>query len=149
MLCYWNHSFKLERYVGTGGMLSSHSSTVACLAASVAMQDGLSSSTFAIAFIFAFIVVYDALNLRYQCGLHAKQINEINAEAKESLRKYFKNSQDVKHENEARKELTKEEIFESVVGEIKESEMKLEQRNQMRNTLQQDAKEAFEKYQKK
>lgn len=25
-------------------------------------------------------------------------INEINAEAKESLRKYFKNSQDVKHE---------------------------------------------------
>ena len=66
-------------------------------------------------------------------------INEINAEAKESLRKYFKNSQDVKHE------LTKEEIFESVVGEIKESEMKLEQRNQMRNTLQQDAKEAFEK----
>ena len=72
-------------------------------------------------------------------------INEINAEAKESLRKYFKNSQDVKHENEARKELTKEEIFESVVGGIKESEMKLEQRNQMRNTLQQDAKEAFEK----
>ena len=70
-------------------------------------------------------------------------INEINAEAKESLRKYFKNSQDVKHENEARKELTKEENFESVVGEIKESEMKLEQRNQMRNTLQQDAKEAF------
>lgn len=59
-------------------------------------------------------------------------INEINAEAKESLRKYFKNSQDVKHENEARKELTKEEIFESVVGEIKESEMKLEQRNEIR-----------------
>lgn len=75
LLCYWNHSFKLERCVGTGGMPSSHSSTVACLAASIAMQDGLSSSTFAIAFIFAFIVVYDALNLRYQCGLHAKEIN--------------------------------------------------------------------------
>ncbi len=72
-------------------------------------------------------------------------INEINAEAKESLRKYFKNSQDVKHENEVRKELTKEEIFESVAGEIKTSEMKLEQRNQMRSTLQQDAREAFEK----
>ena len=72
-------------------------------------------------------------------------INEINAEAKESLRKYFKNSQDVKHENEAGKELTKEEIFESVVGEIKESEMKLEQRNQMRNTLQHDARQALEK----
>ena len=72
-------------------------------------------------------------------------INEINAEAKESLRKYFKNSQDVKHENEARKELTKEEIFQSVAGEIKTSEMKLEQRKQMRNTLQHDAREALEK----
>ena len=70
-------------------------------------------------------------------------INEINAEAKESLRKYFKNSQDVKHENEARKELTEEEM--DLFEKIKESEMKLEQRNQMRNTLQQDAKEAFEK----
>lgn len=63
LLCYWNHSFKLERCVGTGEMPFSHSSAVACLAASVAMQDGLSSSTFAIAFIFAFIVIYDALNL--------------------------------------------------------------------------------------
>ena len=72
-------------------------------------------------------------------------INEINAEAKESLRKYFKDSNDVKHGNEGREELTKEEIFQSVAGEIKTSEMKLEQRNQMRNTLQQDAKEAFEK----
>ena len=57
-------------------------------------------------------------------------INEINAEAKESLRKYFKNSQDVKHENEARKELTKEEIFESVAGEIKESEIRTKKSNE-------------------
>ena len=55
-------------------------------------------------------------------------INEINAEAKESLRKYFKDSNDVKHGNEGREELTKEEIFQSVAGEIKTSEMKLEQR---------------------
>ena len=46
-------------------------------------------------------------------------INEINAEAKESLRKYFKDSNDVKHGNEGREELTKEEIFQSVAGEIK------------------------------
>ena len=38
-------------------------------------------------------------------------INEINAEAKESLRKYFKDSNDVKHGNEGREELTKEEIL--------------------------------------
>ena len=72
-------------------------------------------------------------------------INEINAEAKESLRKYFKDSNDVKHGNEGREELTKEEIFQSVAGEIKTSEMKLEQRKQMRNILQHDAREALEK----
>ena len=77
--------------------------------------------------------------------MNIMSINEINAEAKESLRKYFKDSNDVKHENEVRKELTKEEIFQSVAGEIKTSEMKLEQRNQMKNTLQHDAKEALEK----
>ena len=77
--------------------------------------------------------------------MNIMSINEINAEAKESLRKYFKDSNDVKHENEERKELTKEEIFQSVAGEIKTSEMKLEQRKQMRNTLQHDAREALEK----
>ena len=43
-------------------------------------------------------------------------INEINAEAKESLRKYFKDSNDVKHGNEGREELTKEEIEYFVKG---------------------------------
>ena len=40
--------------------------------------------------------------------MNIMSINEINAEAKESLRKYFKDSNDVKHENETRKELTKD-----------------------------------------
>ena len=71
-------------------------------------------------------------------------INEINAEAKESLRKYFKNSQDVKHENEARKELTIEEMYQSVDDEIKEQEKKLEELHQMRHALQHNAKEAYE-----
>ena len=43
-------------------------------------------------------------------------INEINAEAKESLRKYFKDSNDVKHGNEGREELTKEEIIRDIVA---------------------------------
>ena len=51
----------------------------------------------------------------------------------------------IKHGNEGREELTKEEIFQSVAGEIKTSEMKLEQRKQMRNTLQHDAREALRK----
>ena len=69
-------------------------------------------------------------------------INEINAEAKESLRKYFKNSQDVKHENEARKELTKEEIFESVAGEIKESKENTKHQMEYVNSLKQNTMNA-------
>ena len=51
-------------------------------------------------------------------------INEINAEAKESLRKYFKDSNDVKHGNEGREELTKEEIFQSVALQEKSKNQK-------------------------
>ena len=70
---------------------------------------------------------------------------KLTQKQKNLLRKYFKDSNDVKHGNEGREELTKEEIFQSVAGEIKTSEMKLEQRKQMRNTLQHDAREALEK----
>ena len=62
--------------------------------------------------------------------MNIMSINEINAEAKESLRKYFKDSNDVKHENEERKELTKEEIFQSVAGEIKTYEIRTKKSNE-------------------
>ena len=71
-------------------------------------------------------------------------INEINAEAKESLRKYFKDSQDIQHDVDTKKQLTIEEMYQSVDGEIKEQEKKLEELHQMRHALQHNAKEAYE-----
>ena len=71
-------------------------------------------------------------------------INEINEQAKESLRKYFKDSQDIQHDDDTKKQLTIEEMYKSVDDEIKEQEKKLEELHQMRHALQHNAKEAFE-----
>ena len=37
-------------------------------------------------------------------------INEINEQAKESLKKYFKDSKDIKHDDDTKKQLTIEEM---------------------------------------
>lgn len=71
-------------------------------------------------------------------------INEINEQAKQSLRKYFKDSQDVEHATDSKKQLTIEEMYKSVDDEIKEQEKKLEELHQMRHALQHNAKEAYE-----
>lgn len=68
---------RLERLVGSGGMPSSHSATVCALAASSAMVYGSASGEFAIAAIFAFIVMYDACNVRLETGKQAVAINEL------------------------------------------------------------------------
>ena len=67
-----------ERLVGSGGMPSSHSATVCALAASAAMVHGADSGHFAIASIFAFIVMYDACNVRLESGKQAAAINELH-----------------------------------------------------------------------
>ena len=67
-----------ERLVGSGGMPSSHSATVCALASSAAMIYGAGSGEFAIAAIFAFIVMYDACNVRLESGKQAAAINELH-----------------------------------------------------------------------
>jgi len=76
-----------ERLVGSGGMPSSHSATVCALAASAAMVHGVGSGIFAVAAIFAFIVMYDACNVRLETGKQAAAINELH----ELLRKMGEN----------------------------------------------------------
>ena len=72
-------SFDAERLVGSGGMPSSHSATVCALATSAAVVYGLDSFEFAIASIFAFIVMYDAMGVRLETGKQAKIINDLVA----------------------------------------------------------------------
>lgn len=61
----------------TGGMPSSHSAAVSSLATAVGFETGLNSPTFAVATMFAGIVMYDASGVRYQAGQHAAILNQI------------------------------------------------------------------------
>ena len=72
-----DHELRWERLVGSGGMPSSHSSTVCALATGCAMVYGTDSGQFAVASIFAFIVMYDACNVRLETGKQAVAIMEL------------------------------------------------------------------------
>jgi acid phosphatase family membrane protein YuiD len=63
--------------VTTGGMPSAHSALVTSLAAGVGQTSGWASSEFAIAFVFAMIVMYDAAGVRQAAGKQARILNQI------------------------------------------------------------------------
>ena len=64
-----------ERMIGSGGMPSAHTACVCALTIASCRKAGFDSVAFAITFILAIIVIYDALNVRRQAGEHAKAIN--------------------------------------------------------------------------
>ena len=66
----------VERALGSGGMPSVHSSVVVSLATAFALKYGVHNDLFAIVMGFTVIIIYDAINVRYEAGLHAKAINE-------------------------------------------------------------------------
>ncbi len=74
---FLSKEFVMERMVGSGGMPSSHSSTVTALATATYMEFGASSFEFAIAVIFAIVVMHDARGVRRETGIQAKLLNDI------------------------------------------------------------------------
>lgn len=78
--------FDPERLVGAGGMPSSHSATVCALVMSVGLRYGADTYEFAMAAVFAIVVMYDAINVRQEAGKHAKWINLINATMDPNIR---------------------------------------------------------------
>ena len=68
--------WSLEKALGSWGMPSVHSSVVVSLATAFALKHGVQSDLFAIVMWFTVIIIYDAINVRYEAGLHAKMINE-------------------------------------------------------------------------
>lgn len=74
---------KPERMIGAGGMPSAHSSSVCALAFSVGKNVGVSSTQFAICFLFAMVVMYDATGVRRSAGKNAKVINELVSKNKD------------------------------------------------------------------
>ena len=72
-----NKSFRPERLVGSGGMPSSHSATVCALTVASGIRCGLSSFEFAVSFVLASVVMYDAIGVRQETGKQAKLLNLI------------------------------------------------------------------------
>ena len=66
-----------ERIFGPGGMPSAHSASVTALAIATCRVCGVQSVEFALAFVFAAVVMYDATSVRRQAGEHAKAINKV------------------------------------------------------------------------
>ena len=69
--------FDFRRFVGSGGMPSSHSAFVTSLATAVGLQNGFSSTEFAISTVFALVVMYDAAGVRRAAGQQARILNKL------------------------------------------------------------------------
>ena len=69
-----------RRCFGMGGMPSSHTAFVFSLMMAVAFKDGVASSTFAVAFALAAVVIYDAMGVRRETGRQSVVLNQIITE---------------------------------------------------------------------
>lgn len=72
-----NKKLDFRRFIGSGGMPSSHTSFVTSLAAGVGMECGFSSAEFAISTVLALVVMYDAAGIRRAAGQQAKILNKL------------------------------------------------------------------------
>ncbi|WP_143406636.1 divergent PAP2 family protein [Exiguobacterium sp. AT1b] len=96
--------FEIEIMFASGGMPSSHSSTVVALATAIGRMEGIDSSMFALAVVFATIVMYDATGVRQAVGFQARLLND-----------YFKG---IKHETPLLNELVGHTPFQVIVGAL-------------------------------
>ena len=66
-----------SRFVGSGGMPSSHAATMASTSTGILYICGFNSVEFALALFFSLIVMYDAAGVRRATGEQAKILNKI------------------------------------------------------------------------
>ncbi len=102
--------FNLKRFIETGGMPSSHSSTVSCLTTCIGITYGTNNPIFAIAIIFSGITMYDAAGIRRAAGKQATVVNRMVEELTSRLEK--------KINDERLKELLGHTPIEVLVGTI-------------------------------
>lgn len=85
--------FNIKRFWETGGMPSSHSSTVSALATSVGIVYGTATPFFAISTVFAIIVMHDAAGIRRAAGKQAGVLNRLGATISKLFDKRFNEEQ--------------------------------------------------------
>ena len=80
------HRLNPRSLVTAGGMPSAHSAIVVALATRVGIETGLDSTAFALAAIFAAIVMYDAAGVRRAVSIQARILNRMLTEMIEAQR---------------------------------------------------------------
>jgi len=98
----------IRRFIGAGGMPSTHSALSMCVAVTIGFREGLDSPLFALAIIISFIVMADAAGVRRETGEQAKVLNKIILE-------FF---EERKIRDERLKELIGHTPFEVIVGAL-------------------------------
>jgi len=96
----------MRRFIGAGGMPSTHSALSICVATTIGLKEGWDSPLFALAIVIAFIIMADAAGVRRETGEQAKVLNKIILEFFEERKIRDKNL----------KELVGHTPFEVIVG---------------------------------
>lgn len=96
----------VRRFIGAGGMPSTHSALSICVATTIGLKEGWDSPLFALAIVIAFIIMADAAGVRRETGEQAKVLNKIILEFFEERKIRDKNL----------KELVGHTPFEVIVG---------------------------------
>jgi uncharacterized protein len=71
------HKMNFRLFVGSGGMPSSHSAFISCLAVSIGREAGWNSPVFILAMGLAFVIMADAAGVRRAAGQQAQLLNLI------------------------------------------------------------------------
>lgn len=74
---YKERKLDITRFVGSGGMPSSHSSFIVCLSTVVGKNRGWDSMEFGIAVAVSLIIMYDAAGVRRAAGKQAEVLNML------------------------------------------------------------------------
>jgi acid phosphatase family membrane protein YuiD len=67
----------MRRFIGAGGMPSTHSALSVSVAVTIGLKEGWDSSLFALAIVIAFIIMADAAGVRRETGEQAIVLNKI------------------------------------------------------------------------
>ena len=75
--------FSAKNMMAYSGMPSGHTAMVVSLATIIGLQEGLNSVAFGLSFIFAFLIIRDAIGLRQFLGVHGKVLNILVKDLKD------------------------------------------------------------------
>jgi len=91
------HGWKLEYALTHGHMPSTHSAIAASLVMTTGYLDGTNSAAFLVAFVFAIIVLDDALRIRMYLGDQGRYLNMLIQTLKIDTKKYPRLKERVGH----------------------------------------------------